>query len=227
MTSSAESGASPSGSSEPECALSPSVSATNSADRSLPSTGLKSPALQTFTPLMQKDWVGWDESTSSAEEPLVSLSPPPESKERKRTTVISGRKCIESLHSADPLGSLSKTLLASSRWHSMMCCLTWKVSATPRGRLLFRLVPSALPTVETGCGLLPTPSGVSNHGKNHVMGRMDEWGGSSNPFRGTEIGKVRCASFEEWMMGYPTGWSDLMPSETPLSRRSSKKSAAP
>ena len=62
-------------------------------------------------------------------------------------------------------------------------------------------------------GLLPTPSGV-NGGRNNVMGRIDEWGGSGNPFRGTEIGKVRCASFEEWMMGWPTGWSALTPLET-------------
>jgi hypothetical protein len=72
---------------------------------------------------------------------------------------------------------------------------------------------------ETGCGSsLPTPSGTSNYGQNHVMGRLDEWGGSSNPLRGTEIGKVRCASFEEWMMGWPTGWSALTPSATARSR---------
>ena len=59
-------------------------------------------------------------------------------------------------------------------------------------------------------GSLPTPSGV-NGGRNHTMGRIDEWGGSGNPFRGTEIGKWRCASFEEWMMGWPTGWSALTP----------------
>lgn len=60
-------------------------------------------------------------------------------------------------------------------------------------------------------GYLPTPSGTSNHGKNHVMGRLDEWGGSGNMWRGTEIGKMRCASFEEWMMGWPMGWSALTP----------------
>ena len=60
-----------------------------------------------------------------------------------------------------------------------------------------------------GCSLLPTPSGVSSHGKNHVVGRLDEWGGSSNPFRGTPLGRVRCASFEEWMMGFPMGFTAL------------------
>lgn len=61
-------------------------------------------------------------------------------------------------------------------------------------------------------GLWPTPSGVTS-GKNHVTGRLDEWGGSGNPLRGTDIAAVRCASFEEWMMGWPTGWSALTPLE--------------
>jgi len=59
---------------------------------------------------------------------------------------------------------------------------------------------------------LPTPSGTSNHGKNHVSGRIDEWGGSSNRFRGTEIGKLHCPRFEEWLMGWPDQWTELMPS---------------
>lgn len=63
-------------------------------------------------------------------------------------------------------------------------------------------------------GLLPTPSGTSNHGKNHVSGRLDEWGGSSNPWRGTEIGKTHSASFEEWMMGWPELWTELTVSAT-------------
>jgi hypothetical protein len=87
-------------------------------------------------------------------------------------------------------------------------------SGMTRDGLLWELPMSARPIRETGYGLWPTPSGTSNHGKNHVIGRMDEWGGSSNPFRGTEIARVRCASFEEWMMGWPTGWSALTASET-------------
>jgi hypothetical protein len=70
---------------------------------------------------------------------------------------------------------------------------------------------------ETDGGYLPTPSGTSNHGKNHVSGRLDEWGGSSNPWRGTEIGKVHCAAFEEWMLGLPFKWTELTEYETPKS----------
>lgn len=80
---------------------------------------------------------------------------------------------------------------------------------------LYPLAPLVRLTKEIESGLLPTPSGTSNHGQNHVMGRLDEWGGSSNPFRGTENGKIRCASFEEWMMGFPTGWTELTHCATP------------
>jgi hypothetical protein len=73
----------------------------------------------------------------------------------------------------------------------------------------------------------PTPSGTSNHGRNHVSGRLDEWGGSSNPFRGTNIGKTHSPAFELWMMGFPAEWGQLMPLETPLSRKSQRHSSAP
>mgnify|MGYP000867958944 CR=1 FL=1 len=63
-------------------------------------------------------------------------------------------------------------------------------------------------TNATDCGYWPTPSGTSSHGKNHVVGRLDEWGGSSNRFRGTSLQRVRCPEFEEWMMGWPEGWSN-------------------
>ncbi len=57
---------------------------------------------------------------------------------------------------------------------------------------------------------LPTPSGV-NGGKNHTMGRIDEWGGSSNPLRGTQIGSMCLPAFEEMVMGWPIGWAALTP----------------
>lgn len=62
-------------------------------------------------------------------------------------------------------------------------------------------------------GLLPTPSGCQS-GQNHVSGRLDEWGGSSNIWRGTEIGKTSSPAFEEWVMGWPVQWTGLMPYET-------------
>ncbi len=101
--------------------------------------------------------------------------------------------------------------------------MIWKASVTPAGRQLSRLVLSELCTNGKDYGLLPTPSGTSSHGKNHVSGRLDEWGGSSNPWRGTEIGKVHCAPFELWMMGFSDAWRQQMPQETPSSRKSRRK----
>lgn len=68
------------------------------------------------------------------------------------------------------------------------------------------------PISEIARGLLPTPSGV-NGGRNHTMGRVDEWGGSSNPLRGTVIGSMCLPEFEEMLMGWPVMWTGLMPYE--------------
>jgi hypothetical protein len=107
---------------------------------------------------------------------------------------------------------------------SPWCGLTWKRQDMPWGLPISRLARSGRGTSAHGTTGLPTPSGCSNGGKNHVVGRLDEWGGSSNPFRGTEDGKARCASFEGWMMGYPTVWPSLMVSEMQSSHKSRKRS---
>jgi hypothetical protein len=73
------------------------------------------------------------------------------------------------------IGTYGPTIFASSKpgaplsqWESRLqqrlasigstdCLLTWKESATPASRRLFRLVPSTRPTDETAFGLWPTP----------------------------------------------------------------------
>lgn len=93
--------------------------------------------------------------------------PLPGSEEARTMTVISGRKCAESLTSSGPLGLLVKTLLESSVWRSTLFYLNWKVSATPARRLLYRLVPSKPRTEETGALLWPTPA--ANDSKNSTL----------------------------------------------------------
>lgn len=120
------------------------------------------------------------------------------------------------------LESKLKTLVGSTS-HS----LTWKAWDTPSGVSRLRLLASVLRTSGTEPIGLPTPSGTSNHGKNHVAGRLDEWGGSGNPWRGRSIGKLHLPSFEAWIMGIPVAWVPLMRSamlSLPRSpRRSSKR----
>ena len=74
-----------------------------------------------------------------------------EKKERK-TTDTSGRTCLKLLNRKNPLMQLSKTLVASSTWHSTLSVLTWKPKATPHNRLLFQLAVSKHPIVETESG---------------------------------------------------------------------------
>lgn len=141
------------------------------------------------------------------------------------TTGISGQHSIGSSETVSLQRSMENRLrerlgVNGSPW----CGLTWKHQDMPWGPPISRLARSGRGTKDQGITGLPTPSGCSNGGKNHVVGRLDEWGGSSNPFRGTEDGKARCASFEAWMMGYPMEWASLMASEMQSYHRSRKRS---
>ena len=41
----------------------------------------------------------------------------------------------------------------------------------------------------------------------HNSGRMDEWGGTANPVRGTKMGKAKLnPNFVSWLMGFPPGF---------------------
>lgn len=157
-----------------------------------------------------------------------------------------------------------------------MCWLTWKVSATPRGRLLFQLLPSmrntdeaasgsllATPTAKAnqlapsmqakhpGCAaLLPTPTArdwkdgsaksCANVEPNSLLGRVVHLlptprvcsGLRSSGMNRSELTTQQGVNgslnpeWVEWLMGFPVGWTALDASAMPLSRRSSKKSAA-
>ena len=93
------------------------------------------------------------ESRSSQAVTLASPSVKLGSAKAQRMTAISGRRCYELLSKRDPLGCLLRTWLVTSQWVSTRCWLTWKVKATPHGRLLFQLVPSVPRIEETESGL--------------------------------------------------------------------------
>lgn len=155
--------------------------------------------------------LGEDKLISSQEASPAKEIPTLASKKAKRTKGISGQNIEEQLRKYSQGTSSMKMLpgqFLTGSWTQRSA--TWRLSATPGGRPLLSLrLPLGPFTGVTGSGFLPTPSGTSNHGKNHVMGRLDEWGGSSNPWRGTMTGKICSPSFEEWMMGYPIGFTVL------------------
>jgi hypothetical protein len=197
---------------------------------------------------------------------LASHSVSPGSEKARQMTASSGRKCSVLLTRQDPLGCLVRMLLESSRWNSTECYLTWKVSATPAGRLLYRLVPSMPNTDETGCGLWRTPGagdgdrgaqdGEERLSQGHTMSLASHvktpnlWPtAASRDYKGGRSAEALAASgrsernnlndavnsangavgslnptWVEWLMGYPSGWTDLRDSETPSSRKSRTKS---
>ena len=119
-----------------------------------------------------------------------------------------------------PLALLAKWSPGTRCWKTAQCSLladsneslaTWPRSGSMRNGECFERPTLASLTSEAACGYsLPTPSGV-NGGKNNTMGRVDEWGGSSNPLRGTVIGSMCSPEFEELVMGWPIGWTELTP----------------
>lgn len=97
------------------------------------------------------------------------------------------------------LGDSTSSLETWPRWGSMR-----SGECSERAR-------QASHTNVSACGFsLQTPSGV-NGGRNNTMGRVDEWGGSSNPLRGTVIGSMCLPEFEEMVMGWPIGWTAPTP----------------
>lgn len=113
----------------------------------------------------------WKQSQYYQEDFLASHSVQPGSDEARRMTVTSGLKCLELYKKSDPVGLLVRMLLESSRWRSTLCFLTWKVSATPAKRLLFRLVPSMPNTGAIDAQLLPTPTTPRPHDNENTVGK--------------------------------------------------------
>ena len=154
----------------------------------------------------------------------ASPSPLPGTEEARRMTVTSGRKCYESYGKSLPLGSLVKTCLESSIWHSTRCFLTWKVKDTPRKRLLFRLAVSMPRTEETESAFWPTPSTgaalCGGTGNFKTLQRLAEIGKITEEERrqlSQGNGGKTNPELLEWLMGYERQFTScLLP--TPAAR---------
>ena len=102
------------------------------------------------------------ESHSLPQASLASQQALLESSEGQTTTAGSGLRLLRSYTPFVQHGSSLKmcleSLLLRRVWHSSICALRWKASATRFNRLLFRLVPSMPDTEGTEFGLWPTPT---------------------------------------------------------------------
>jgi hypothetical protein len=168
------------------------------------------------------------ESNLLPEDTHANLSAVSESKKAKKTRGTSGRKCIELLNRQDPLGSLLKTLLDTLPMDSIPYSTTWKPKATPQGRLLFQLALSERPTSETGYGWWRTPrASESTEPWPNVDARREKMRIAGDTQTGNLYGLTQEAQkadgvkagalnpeFTGWLMGYPTGWTEIKPMET-------------
>jgi hypothetical protein len=141
-------------SNEPECGPQPSVKSTPTAERYLPDTGPMSQSTMTSASSMAASTQ--DQLTLFAEDIPASLSVPQASNKVKKTRAISGRKCAESFEKHAPVGSLPRMFADMLASVSTPLPHNWKMTASPSGRLLFQLAPSALPTEGTDSGFWPT-----------------------------------------------------------------------
>lgn len=149
---------------------------------------------------------------------LVSPLVLPGSMEARRTTVTSGRKCLESYRNYSPLGCLVRTCLESSIWHSTRCFLRWKTQDTKHKRLLYRLQVSMRGTKESGSVLWPTPTTgaalCSGTGNFKQLQRLADKGLiTEEERRQLSQGNGGKANPEwiEWLQGFNRTWTGLIP----------------
>lgn len=159
----------------------------------------------TYEPLTENNGLGlltWFLEGSRAK----TLARQEKGQESTGKSLASGKKWPASFARLDPISCSWKTHQPSLLAGLDEFLGTWPKWGSMQGGECSELTAPAFRIIEPECGWLPTPSGV-NGGKNHVMGRLDEWGGSSNPLRGTPLGKVSPPELEEQLMGWPTGWT--------------------
>ena len=231
-TCSAVSAASVSDSNEPDLfAPSPSASKTPSAKQSCESTGPISQSTTTFENLKEtRNPPLQMELTSSAAGSRNCASPgvKPGSSEAQKMTVTSGQRWLPLLKNYGLDGSLAKMCeaLLTNHWASNAACLIWKASGIKPSHLLLQLAASVSRTDATGFGLWPTPKA-----RDWKDGTSAGTANRSSPDLGKLVGQSRATgslnpACVEWLMGFPEGWTDLKPSATPSSRKSSSKSDA-
>ena len=97
-------------------------------------------------------------STSLQEDTPVNPSQSLDVKKLSRIRDISGQSILDLSKNSGPLGLLEKTLVDTLNSVSTPYSRTWRVKATPQGRLVFQLRASVQTIKEKGSGLLPTPT---------------------------------------------------------------------
>lgn len=215
-------------SSEPGCA--PSLSA-----KSIPSVAASSQGIgPAFRSIATSEGSPPNSCVGMVSELMSSLAdspaPRPATPQRSRAlvralmekTLADGLTISDLCEPCGPFGSLSKIRQASIHG-PVPLRLVWRGLATEFSDLNDRLSIVAHLISENECSLLPTP--CASDGSRGMGSEMHARLMRSRGLRlQEELGVRPGPEVIEWMMGFPIGWTELVPSETPSCRSSQSKS---
>lgn len=175
-----------------------------------------------------------EQLTLFQEEIHASHTAQPGKEKVKQMNDIYGLKCLELSKEYSQIGLLTKMLLEvypTESWTKKY--LTWKVKNTKCKHLIYQLLPQVRHIKGDGLSLLPTPKTkmrdcpsererkspnleaymkmyATPQSRDYRTGQLERW---KNPKRSRNLndqmgGKLN-PEFVEWVMGFPTGWTDL------------------
>lgn len=231
-TSSAELAASVSDLNELECEQSRSAKSNHSRGLSSPSDSPESQFTMMFEPSPPLDYEEMGSPLTSSAEAFPAktsalLERRPGSKPRG---AVSGRKSLDLLANYDQVSSswrtsqISLVALANDEAGGLdEFSETWPRSGLMRSGIAYKRPQSALHMVGTEFGSLPTPTKSDAEAHHSDIRRFDSLSVELRKMHGYPS-RPR-PSYLEWMMGFPIGWTDVQPSETPSSLKSQKSSA--
>ena len=182
---------------------------------------------------------GYEQLTLFPGDSPVSLFPWLESKKEKGMIVTCGPKCCALSKSCVRIASSVKTFLVSSRLPPGRWSRIWSTADITSSCSILKLRLSELGTEEAGCSLWPSPAARDYKGANsmqhltqpqqpknkHHTGQLanavklyttpcaadskGSTGGGNHRSLRTEINGQLNPTWVEWLMGFPTGWTDL------------------
>jgi hypothetical protein len=176
------------------------------------------------------------EWTLFAADSRASQSPSPAAGRRRRTLVGSGPRSQRSFASYDPATSSWRTFQGSLLEEWATYSETWPRAGTTRNGTAYQRRSSVPPIYADESSLWPTPKGSAAHyGRPRENDRgdlqaaalmfptpvADDTGHRQESYTqgGTALSTVAGGQLNptwvEWLMGFPPGWTDLEPSETP------------
>lgn len=144
----------------------------------------------------------------------ASPFPSPGSEEARKTTVTSGRKCLELSMNCGPLGLLEKMLRTQSEWSPEKSCTVWRKSVIAEKYTLYRLTAPVHGSAENECLSWPRPTtGAPLCGGTHNFNQMRKLS-QAGIIAEEERRNLTCGSggrsnpaLLEWLMGFPIGWT--------------------